>query len=216
MKVRPASGDRFCIAGTFEFAAEHPTKGEVEASFRLQILIPSDFPKCLPLVHEVGGRIPGPGHPDQKKYHVNDDGTFCLGSPLRLKLYLFRNPTLSEFADKCIVPYLFAVSRKLKDGGELAFGELAHGYKGILADYGDLLNLQSVQQIVHALKLLGMKKREANKQPCPCSCGKRLGRCSYRFHLNELRQAGGRSSFRTEADSLLSSRSAELGALATF
>ena len=202
MKVRPGSEDLLCIAGTFKFAAEHPMEGEVEDAFRLQILIPSDFPKRLPLVHEVVGRIPGPGHPDQKKYHVNEDGTFCLGSPLRLKLSLSRNPTLSEFAENCIVPYLFAVSRKLKNGGEFAFGELAHGNEGALADYMDLLRLSSEQQVLLSLRLLGMKRQEANKQPCPCFCGKRLGRCPYRFHLNNLRRALGRSYVCAEADNI--------------
>lgn len=202
MKVRPAFDDAFCIAGTFSFSAEHPSEGQISDSFRLQISIPADYPISLPLVRETGGRVPGPGHPDQKKFHVNSDGTFCLGSPLRLKLLLSRNPTLSQFAEKCLIPYLFAVSRKLGKGGGLVFGELAHGSEGILADYAELLSLSSKQQVLNALQLLGMKKREANKRPCPCHCGKRLGRCPYRFKLNDLRQPGGRSSFRAEVGTL--------------
>ena len=199
MKVRP-SEQMFCLAGKFDFSAEHSIKGSVSDSFRLQILIPKNFPQSLPLVRETEGRIPGPGHSEQEKFHVNPDGTFCLGAPLRLKLAISKNPTLCQFAEQCIVPYLFAVSRKLETGLDFAFGELPHGVDGIMVDYKNILELESEEGVRSALKLLGMKKRIANKYPCPCNCGKRLGRCSFRSALNDLRQVIGRSSFRSEIE----------------
>src|ERR1051326_5548167 len=96
------------------------------------------------------------------------------GSPLRLMLELSRRPTLTGFAEECLIPYLFAISHKLRFGGPLPFDELQHGTPGILSDYRELFGLETPGQAQHALTLLGMKKRRANKLPCPCACGKRL------------------------------------------
>src|SRR5205823_1562005 len=120
-------------------------------------------------------RIPRTG-----EYHVNtSDNTLCLGSPLSLLLKLSKKPTIDGFAESCLVPYLFAISRKLKNGGPLPFGELAHGRKGLRDDYAFLFGLRQPQNVGRVLQLLGMKKRRANKLPCPCGCRKRLGRCRF-------------------------------------
>ena len=105
--------------------------------------------------------------------------------------------TLDGYAENCLVPYLFAISRKLKTGGPLPFGELDHGVDGLFADYMQLLGLKSREQLVYAFRLLGMKKRRANKLPCPCGCGIRLGRCKYNFRLREFRKVASRTWFRS-------------------
>ena len=97
------------------------------------------------------------------------------------------------------MPYLFAMSHKLQSGGPFAFDELQHGTKGILIDYADLFGLKTPEQARYALALLGMKKRRANKQPCPCDCGKRLGQCKFNARLRQFRQIASRGWFRTSA-----------------
>ena len=47
------------------------------------------------------------------------------------------------------------------------------------------------------LCLTGMKKRVANKHPCPCGSGRRLGRCHCR-RVNHLRRTIGRTWFQAE------------------
>lgn len=196
MSVRPARGVHLRLRGRFGFSAAHAGVGEIEDSFALQIDVPSLFPRELPKVTETEGRIPRTGG-----YHVNQgDGTLCLGSPLSLLLRLAKRPTLSGFAANCLVPYLFAISHKLNSGGPLPFGELAHGSKGMLADYAQLLGLKQPEQAKAALRLLGMKKRRANKLPCPCGCGLRLGRCKFNFRLREFRGLASRTWFRSQAE----------------
>ncbi len=176
------------------FGAYHAKEGEIHDSFALQIDVPKAFPKDLPKVRETEGRIPQTGD-----YHVNqDDRTLCLGSPLSLLLKISKSPTLSGFAENCLVPYLFAISRKLKSGGSLPFGELAHGSKGMLADYIHLFGLKRPEQARYAFQLLGMKKRRANKLLCPCGCGIHLGRCKF----NEFRSLASRSWFRRACQSM--------------
>ena len=143
---------------------------------------------------ETGGRIPRTG-----EYHVNPtDNTLCLGSPLSLRLKLSKKPTLVGFSENCLVPYLFAVSYKLKNGGPLPFGELAHGEDGLIADYLQLFGLKTKKQLNCTFRLLGMKKRLANKFLCPCGCGIRLGRCQYNFRLREFRKVASRTWFKSQ------------------
>jgi hypothetical protein len=169
--------------------------GEITDSYELSIFVPSQFPRCLPQVIETGNRIP-----KNANYHVNpNNNTLCLGSPIRLMLKLSQKPTLPGFAELCLTPYLFAMSHKLRVGGRFPFDELQHGTKGILIDYADLFGLKTPEQARYALQLLGMKKRRANKQPCPCVCGKRLGRCKLNAWLRQFRQIASRSWFRTSA-----------------
>jgi len=193
MAIRPSAGQDLRLKGNFVFVAHHPKEGDIQDSFALEIVVPRGFPIELPHVTETGGRIPRTG-----EFHVNPtDNTFCLGSPLSLLLKLSRKPTLNGFAEDCLVPYLFAISHKLKTGGPLPFGELDHGVDGLFVDYLQLFGLKTREQLIYAFRLLGMKKRRANKLPCPCGCGIRLGRCKYNFRLREFRKVASRTWFRS-------------------
>jgi hypothetical protein len=193
MAIRPSGNTAFRLKGKFEFSAEHPVHGKVADAYQLQINIPAGFPRELPEVMETGGRIPRLG-----EYHVNGDGSLCLGSHLRLLIKLNATPTLSGFATSCLIPYLYAISLKLKNGGKLVFGELAHYGPGMLQDYAQLFMLGSTDQARYALSLLGMKKRIANKQPCPCGCSVRLGRCRFNRRLLPFRKLASRGWFRRQ------------------
>jgi len=193
MAVRPSQEAPLRLKGKFQFSAEHPVHGTVTDAFQLQIDIPAGFPRELPEVTETGGRIPRFG-----EYHVNSDGSLCLGSHLRLLIKLNTTPTLTGFTSSCLVPYLYAISLKLKSGGKLVFGELAHYGPGMLQDYAQLFTLESTGQARYALELLGMKKRIANKRLCPCGCGIRLGRCPFRHRLLPLRKLASRGWFRRQ------------------
>jgi hypothetical protein len=160
--------------------------------------VPENFPREVPKVTEIGGRIPR-----KPTYHVNGhDGSLCLGSPLRLLLLVSQKPTLTGFAERCLVPYLFAVSRKLKTGGPLAFGELEHGVPGALGDYQRLFGVGTPAQTLETIRLLGKKKRLANKLPCPCGCRRRLGKCNFRNRLISFRALAGRPWYRVEFQQL--------------
>jgi hypothetical protein len=193
MAIRPSAGQNLRLKGQFVFAAHHAKQGGIQDSFALEIIVPKEFPRDLPKVTETGGKIPRNGD-----YHVNPDGSLCLGSPLGLLVKTSKAPSLSGFANNCLVPYLFAISRKLQTGGPLPFGELAHGAKGLFADYAHLFRLKTSKQVSYALTLLGMKKRRANKLPCPCGCGIRLGRCKFNFRLREFRCLASRTWFRSQ------------------
>jgi hypothetical protein len=209
MAIRPRPGKTPLLKGRFEFSARHPEAGEVEDAFDLEIDVPSTFPGTLPTVTETGNKIPR-----TLAFHVNQtDGTLCLGSPLRLLVLLSKSPSLTGFADKCLVPYLFAVSKKLETGAPLPFGELDHGAPGALADYQALFGLKSPEQALAALRLLGKKKRVANKHPCPCGCRVRLGRCAFRNRLLPFRALANRPWYRAQFQEMTLMREAAASAL---
>jgi hypothetical protein len=188
MRVKPTTGPELVIEGGFSFSAKRNDGIEITDSYRLRLVVPQSFPKDLPSVTELDLRIPRiPG------YHVNPDGSLCLGSPLRLLYKLSRAPSLCGFASSCIVPYLYAISHKSKHGGPLPFSELAHGTPGEVQDYAELFLLSRPEQVRQALRVLGMKKRIANKENCPCGCGKRLGNCRFNRTIRKFRRLASRS-----------------------
>jgi len=194
MSTAPCSEAGVCLRGKFRFKASESGGDEIDDSYKLEIVFPDKFPQAFPTVKETGGKIPRDGN-----FHVNPDGTLCLGSPLRLLRKVHGAPSVSGFVEKCLVPYLYAVSYKQKYGGDFVFGELAHGEKGIVEDYAAMLGLKQKHQIIQAIKLLGIRRRIANKRPCPCGCGKRLGVCPFHHKLNEFRKMAPVSWFKNHA-----------------
>jgi len=194
MAIVPSPGDDLILRGEFSFHAQANNGPALADSYRIEIRIPKRFPATTPLVFELDGKVPRDG-----QFHVNPDKSLCLGSPLRLKLLLSQSSTLLGFAERCIVPFLYAVSwKQQKTRTDFFMGELDHGASGVATDYASLFGLNQ-SQAIKALSLLGLRKRAANKRPCPCECGLRLGRCKKRFTLNRFRTLASRSWFRAHA-----------------
>lgn len=191
MTVKPTAGSALVLRGRFSFSAAPENGVEISDTYHLRLEVPQAFPGELPKVMELDNKIPR-----TKDFHINQDGTLCLGSPLRLLWILSRQPTLPGFASTCLVPYLYSISHKLNFGGPLPFSELAHDTLGVLQDYADLFHLRSPEQARRALRLLAMKKGVANKHPCPCDCGKRLGACQFNKTIGIFRRLASRSWFR--------------------
>lgn len=193
MSFGPIKQGEINLKGTFRFRANYVDGPVIEDSYKLEILVPEEFPFKFPKVTELEGKIPR-----NYNYHINPDDTLCVGSPLRVMLKLKGSVTLNTYTEECLVPYLYAVSYKLRNGGNFIFGELEHGKKGIVHDYCDILDLSNLGQVANALLLLSMKKRLANKKLCPCGCGKRLGICDFHNKLNLLRTVAPRSFYKRQ------------------
>lgn len=190
MALKPSRDDSIIFKGSFKFSAQSKGGPHITDSYDLKIEFPFSFPKELPKVWELNNKIP-----EGDSFHVNPDKTLCLGSPIRLLHKVNKSPTMTGFAENCLVPFLYAVSRKLKDGGDFYMGELEHGEPGIIDDYKDIFSLNDKDQVRRLLNLLRLKKRIANKRECPCNCGKRLGKCKLRFKVNNTRKMASRSWF---------------------
>ncbi len=183
ISIKPSPGGSLLLEGEFRFTAEIPGSQRITDSYCLLISIPPSFPRDLPTITETGGRIPR-----SADYHINGNGTLCLGSPVRLMAKLQEEPSLQGFSRNCVVPYLYAMTDALRNGRKFVFGELNHGTPGEMDDYRDLLGLKSSTQVPHALHCILKKKRIANKLKCPCCCGRRLGRCQFNQTIKHFRQ----------------------------
>ena len=181
------------MKGVFPFSAEKKGCPLVEDSFRLQS-IPTEFFKTT-FVFETGGEIPSHSRLSCK----SNRWSLCLGSTLTLAKYIASNPTLTNFAKKCIVPYLYAVCLFKNHGISWTFNELGHGIEGLISDYSLMFGVQEPIRILEFITYLGEKKRIANKMPCPCGCNKRFGKCKKGMNANTYRVFGTRNFFKTVA-----------------
>jgi len=184
LSLRPCENGLTVIAGDIEFTAQYADHEEITDSYQVEIRVPRDFPRSLPTVRELRGRIP-------KTFHTQPDGTLCLGSPVRLQLEVRRRPTLPSFVTRCLIPYLYGFTYKERHG-KLPQGELTHGRKGLIQDYMALFHLASDSACLEMIHLASFKKRVANKKPCFCGSGIRLGRCHNR-KVNDARRRLGRT-----------------------
>lgn len=180
------------LVGDFSFSA-HAAGTTIRDCYDLEILVPRDFPRELPSVFERGGRIPA-------SFHTNPDGTLCLGSKLRLLSDLAEQPTLMGYADRCLVPYLFAHAYWERTGA-LPWADLVHGPAGLIQDYREMFRAKDANEVVAILTALATRRRVANKLPCSCGAGRRLGVCHGR-DLTFLRRRCSRKQFREERDEI--------------
>jgi hypothetical protein len=185
-------GDVCRVAGRLAFSMTPPGRHFISDGYAIAIDVPlasgERTPEAkgrAPVVFETGLRIPR-----DADHHVNSSGSLCLGSPWAVRRLLGNPPSLVRLVELCVVPFLYAATWREQGHAGYPFEELPHGNAGLLADYKLILGVTSPRAVSLALAALSRRPREANKLTCPCGCGVRLGRCSYRFRINELRREG--------------------------
>jgi len=182
IRILEINDEQLVLAGEYHLKAQLPGSQLVERTYRLRLVCPRDYPTKLPTVIDEEKYFPR-----DQEYHTYDDGSFCLGSEVRIKSLLIDDDSLSAFFEKIVDRFLYAVTHRI-ESGIFPYGELSHGQQGLIDDYGELFGLNGKPAVLLALKALGKRKREANKLTCPCGCGFRLGVCDFRFSLNVFRK----------------------------
>jgi len=193
MSLMPSWDKGFLLAGDYCFHAK-PEGGElVSDQFAVRILVPDTFPSLLPTVWEVSSRIP-----KKADWHINikTDCSICLGGGLSLRIVAREYPSLAGYLENTLVPYLYAVCIRERHGGLFIFSELSHGGEGLIEEVRDLLALSSDKAAMAVIHLLSMKKRVANKLPCPCGCRERFGICQLRGKLHDFRSLESRKFYK--------------------
>lgn len=191
MVVRPGAA-ALRLVGDFAFRADAGGT-TIQDCYELEILVPQDFPRELPRVFERGGRIPA-------TFHTNPDGTLCLGSKLRLLRDLAEQPTLVGYANRCLIPYLFGHACWQRTG-TLPWADLVHGPGGLIQDYREMFEVKDADAVVAILTALATRTRVANRLPCHCESGRRLGAC-HGPALHPFRRQCSRKQFRLERDKI--------------
>jgi hypothetical protein len=189
LRLAPSHDGSVTLAGDLQFHVKGPTQEPIEDSYAVRLHVPTSFPNSLALAWETGGRIP-------RDYHKMGNESLCLGAPTEQRMIMTLSPTLLAFLEKLVIPYLFSYSF-FKRYGTMPYDELSHGEEGILQYLASLFESPSTRGVKEFLRLAGMKKRRANKLPCPCGRKLRLGRCHHR-RVNSLRDRMGRRWFGNE------------------
>jgi hypothetical protein len=151
--------NKYFIRGTLHFRAQY-MEVPISEAFLIELEILTIYPRSLPIVRELGGRIPN-------EFHKFINGTLCLGSPLAMRMSFSNDPTLLGFIKELIIPYLYSFSRYEHNNHELPYGELSHNGKGLLEYYLELFQVSSVDKIMQILYYLS-SKRIRGHLPCPC------------------------------------------------
>ncbi|MEX0613997.1 MAG: SEC-C domain-containing protein [Pirellulales bacterium] len=197
LRIVPAD-DLLVLRGDVAFRVVGPNEEYLEDSYRVEIVVPLDFPESVPMARERGGRIPA-------TYHKLEEDFLCLAAPTELRIKLLTAPSLLIYVETYLIPYLYGYSYFAKHG-RMPFGELKHGDDGIRQYLAGLFQSEDSKRAEDFVRCAAMKKRRANKVPCPCGSGQRLGRCHNRV-VNSLRKRFGRKWFWTEYGMIMRSLS---------
>ena len=154
------------IVGDLPFSATYNGKSPIIDQYKIKILLPKDYPNSPPKSMECDGRIP-------KSFHTNPDATLCLGAPLEVRMKF--NGNLLDYVKKLVIPYLYSYSFYEKYG-EMPYGELSHGGRGILESYQELFDLTSSKCILNLLEILATGKFRGHLD-CPCGSRMKLRKC---------------------------------------
>lgn len=193
---------------------------EIKASIQIEVFIPSSYPRAVPRITEISQLIPR-----SLDYHMYEDGVICLSSEFSMKSHLAKNSNFLDFFTVFFIPYIYAALLKKKHGIDFKyiFGDLSHGVEGEIEAYKYAFKLRDevaenralmlpldfyhggggiswvvAIKVMLTLNALSKKKRIANKETCPCGCGKKLAKCDLRNLVNSNRKKLGRKFFFVE------------------
>ena len=167
LNLHPLDDNAWEILGKLHFLGQFHSE-RVEDVYLIRIYVPSEYPRKLPRIWELGGRIP-------EEYHKFIDEALCLGTRLAVKIQFHSSPNLLGFVEGSVIPYLFRYSYKLKYG-EFPFDDRSHGIDGVIEHYKELFSTQDLIDVVKLLEIL-VHQAYQEEQQCPCLSGKTIGQC---------------------------------------
>jgi len=145
--------------------------------YSIKITFPKNYPDSVPVVEEVGGRIPR-----TFERHINPSGTACLFLPeLRYEAW----PPGSSFLEFLNGPVhnFFLGQSLVENGGEWPFGTWDHGQKGTLDYYKQFFNTNDTNVVMRLLASVAIPKIRGHL-PCPCGSGKITRYCHFSVLLD--------------------------------
>ena len=162
-------GDTICVRGTFPVVFE----GQVLDCYSVELQLAHDHPKGLPVVREIGGRIPH--HADR---HINaHDGTACALLPDERWRVWPKGAPLVDFLKGPLHGFFLAQSL-VEAGQPWPWGQWAHGAKGVFQFYREILKTSDLRTMIRFLEYITAKKPKGH-WPCACGNGKLLRQCHF-------------------------------------
>lgn len=140
-----------------------------EECFDIAVHLSHRYPRNVPTATNVDGCIPA----GDDGFHVNPDGTLCLGAPSEVERFFRSDPTIAGFLENLVLPFLAKYLFWKQTGVDLG---LKHGGDGIIDYFRS--HLGGLSALTIARLLLGQyhKKIGPNCQ-CPCGNGRKYKLC---------------------------------------
>ncbi|MFN0217361.1 MAG: hypothetical protein ACKVP4_00960 [Hyphomicrobium sp.] len=151
-------------------------------SYLIRVDLPDAYPRGLPAVYEIGGRIPR-----TDAYHVNADGSLCLGVPEELWIKHVGRFEIDVILDGPLRTFLLGATDKLK-GRDWPYGERAHGPQGLCQFYAPVIGSSDPLHVLDLIQMLSAKRIKGH-WPCPCGSNLQLRKC-HGEPIRELHAAG--------------------------
>ena len=155
-------------------------EGKVLDQFSIEIELPRYDPNELPVLREIGGRIPR-----NEDNHINiPSGDVCLFVPDERWRIHPRGSTLLDFLNVPVRNYFIGYCL-VEMGEPWPFGQRSHGAEGIIEYYSELLGTNDRRVVIRYLECLSRPAIKGHWE-CPCGSGSRIRNC-HQPTLNELR-----------------------------
>lgn len=154
------------VRGVFPVRLEHTTIDQ----YFIEIAVPDNYPKQVPIVHELGKRIPV-----DLDFHVVTDGSLCLFLPDERWKYWGNGKVFLDFLQETVNDFFLGQVYHERHH-EFPFGERRHGILGILDYYEEELGTDDVEAILRCLTYLS-KRVIKGHWDCFCGSDKRLRQC---------------------------------------
>lgn len=145
--------------------------GNYWATFSVKITFPSQYPKVPPIIYETGGELR-----KNPSWHINKDGSCCVGPTTKVIRKLEYNITWKRWLDLVVMPYMLDQVHK-KEKGHYVGKEHEHFGKGLLDDYREWWRLESDQEVIEMLYKIIKRKKYGRNAPCYCGSGDKHKRC---------------------------------------
>ena len=140
-------------------------------TYHVKVIFPNNYPKAIPTMYEIGGKIPQKG-----SYLVNSDGTCCLAVPALEMILLSRGINIKNFITELAIPYLANQTYKRKKG-KFAGEEFEHGIQGLYDFYSETFQSKDPILIVKSIQKIILNELPDRNKPCYCGSNKKYKHC---------------------------------------
>lgn len=163
-------GNRLSLKGGLPIRED----GKELALYQVEIVFPDSYPEEIPVVREIGGKIP-----KISDRHVDCDGAACLF--VRDETYKFCPPgySVAQFIEGPVRQF-FLGQVVFNDTGKFP-AERKHGVDGILDFYEEIIGTRNVQTVITFLEYLTHTGLKGHRE-CFCGSKKKIRSC----HLTML------------------------------
>lgn len=158
--------DTVFLSGSFLLSDGH----KIVDRFLIEVEFPPKYPKALPFVFEIGGRIPRIAD-----RHMYSTGEACLYLPLEIAEIFPEGSSLLDFLSGPVRSF-FVSQSYFELTGKWPFGEWPHGADAVVDYYSPILGIKDKIVVSRFFQIIG-KKEIKGHWLCPCGSGKLLRHC---------------------------------------